>query len=302
MPLHRLLLSRVLNAFFARGLGLPVRDLSSGFRLYRARGARRADARGHELRGARGDPGQGLRRRVGASARSRSRTTRASAARRTRASFAFGIDLAARLRPPVEAAQLDRVGRLRRARLLQPHSAAALVAAPPPRDHLRHGARRRQDARHRLRLERDPADRSTTSSGSTSCTTSCATCAATTCRSCAARSSRCRCATRSVRLRRLLAGDRAHPGRRSIFAELRRVLRPGGLLILGTPDYATDRLADDRAALRASSRRAGTRTSTSPTTRGADLRDWRPATAWSWWTTRYVARSELIMAMRKGAA
>src|SRR6185369_7131169 len=35
MPRHRLILSRVLNAFFARGLGLPVRDLSSGFRLYR---------------------------------------------------------------------------------------------------------------------------------------------------------------------------------------------------------------------------------------------------------------------------
>ena len=35
MPRHRLLLSRVLNNFFARGLGLPVHDLSSGFRLYR---------------------------------------------------------------------------------------------------------------------------------------------------------------------------------------------------------------------------------------------------------------------------
>ena len=36
MPKSRLILSRVLNAFFARGLGLPARDLSSGFRLYRA--------------------------------------------------------------------------------------------------------------------------------------------------------------------------------------------------------------------------------------------------------------------------
>lgn len=36
MPRHRLVLSRVLNTFFARGLGLAVRDLSSGFRLYRA--------------------------------------------------------------------------------------------------------------------------------------------------------------------------------------------------------------------------------------------------------------------------
>ena len=36
MPRHRLILSRILNGFFARGLGLPIRDLSSGFRLYRA--------------------------------------------------------------------------------------------------------------------------------------------------------------------------------------------------------------------------------------------------------------------------
>jgi len=34
--LGRRVLSRVLNAFFERGLSLPVRDLSSGFRLYRA--------------------------------------------------------------------------------------------------------------------------------------------------------------------------------------------------------------------------------------------------------------------------
>lgn len=37
MPFHRKLLSRVLNRFFAAGLGLPLRDLSSGFRLYNAR-------------------------------------------------------------------------------------------------------------------------------------------------------------------------------------------------------------------------------------------------------------------------
>jgi dolichol-phosphate mannosyltransferase len=35
MPLYRALLSRVLNRFFALGLGIPLRDLSSGFRLYR---------------------------------------------------------------------------------------------------------------------------------------------------------------------------------------------------------------------------------------------------------------------------
>lgn len=35
MPRSRLVLSRVLNRFFALGLGLPIRDLSSGFRLHR---------------------------------------------------------------------------------------------------------------------------------------------------------------------------------------------------------------------------------------------------------------------------
>jgi dolichol-phosphate mannosyltransferase len=46
MPRHRLILSRILNAFFARGLDLPIRDLSSGFRLYRAAAVRRLDLEG----------------------------------------------------------------------------------------------------------------------------------------------------------------------------------------------------------------------------------------------------------------
>ena len=36
MPWSRHVLSRTLNAFFSRGLNLGVRDMSSGFRLYRA--------------------------------------------------------------------------------------------------------------------------------------------------------------------------------------------------------------------------------------------------------------------------
>lgn len=36
MPLSRYLLSKVLNVFFSFGLSLPIKDLSSGFRLYRA--------------------------------------------------------------------------------------------------------------------------------------------------------------------------------------------------------------------------------------------------------------------------
>jgi dolichol-phosphate mannosyltransferase len=35
MPLSRYILSRVLNSFFSRGLSLSARDLSSGFRIYR---------------------------------------------------------------------------------------------------------------------------------------------------------------------------------------------------------------------------------------------------------------------------
>ncbi len=36
MPLFRLILSRILNFFFTLGLSLPLKDISSGFRLYRA--------------------------------------------------------------------------------------------------------------------------------------------------------------------------------------------------------------------------------------------------------------------------
>jgi ubiquinone/menaquinone biosynthesis C-methylase UbiE len=36
MPLFRKILSRILNAFFQKGLSLPFKDLSSGFRLYRS--------------------------------------------------------------------------------------------------------------------------------------------------------------------------------------------------------------------------------------------------------------------------
>jgi dolichol-phosphate mannosyltransferase len=42
MPVSRRVLSRVLNLFFGRGLSMPVRDLSSGFRLYRAGAVREA--------------------------------------------------------------------------------------------------------------------------------------------------------------------------------------------------------------------------------------------------------------------
>src|SRR4051812_33316537 len=49
MPLHRKVLSEVLNRFFAIGLGLPIRDLSSGFRLYRATVLDRLEAKGQDF-------------------------------------------------------------------------------------------------------------------------------------------------------------------------------------------------------------------------------------------------------------
>jgi dolichol-phosphate mannosyltransferase len=49
MPLVRALLSRVLNRFFAIGLGVPLRDLSSGFRLYRASALALADVKARDF-------------------------------------------------------------------------------------------------------------------------------------------------------------------------------------------------------------------------------------------------------------
>jgi len=49
MPWHRKALSRILNSFFAIGLGLPVRDLSSGFRLYRTAALRELDVSAREF-------------------------------------------------------------------------------------------------------------------------------------------------------------------------------------------------------------------------------------------------------------
>lgn len=49
MPFSRLLLSRVLNGFFSIGLGLKVRDLSSGYRLYRASALSTASIEGKDF-------------------------------------------------------------------------------------------------------------------------------------------------------------------------------------------------------------------------------------------------------------
>ena len=45
----RIVLSRILNAFFARGLALPARDLSSGFRIYPRRAAQMLEPQGNDF-------------------------------------------------------------------------------------------------------------------------------------------------------------------------------------------------------------------------------------------------------------
>ncbi len=49
MPASRIVLSRVLNVLFGRLLGIDVRDMSSGFRLYDRRIAQSLDARGEHF-------------------------------------------------------------------------------------------------------------------------------------------------------------------------------------------------------------------------------------------------------------
>jgi dolichol-phosphate mannosyltransferase len=49
MPLSRLILSRVLNQVFSRGLDLHVKDMSSGFRLYKASTLMRQDYKGNDF-------------------------------------------------------------------------------------------------------------------------------------------------------------------------------------------------------------------------------------------------------------
>ncbi len=62
MGFYRYTLSRVLNALFSRGLDVPIRDLSSGFRLYRSARDSRAAHHQPRLRRAAADRRAGVRR------------------------------------------------------------------------------------------------------------------------------------------------------------------------------------------------------------------------------------------------
>src|SRR5208282_2288849 len=144
--------SWLLNAVLRRILSMPVRDMSSGYRLYR-----REVLANLELRGAGGNPGQGLRRRL---QRRRSSVHIFSAGRGPLARKAgqLWMEDTAFFAAAVENPQLARVRRLRRTRLLQPDSAAALLATPPPSHHRVMGAWRGPRACRGMRFEPDRAE------------------------------------------------------------------------------------------------------------------------------------------------
>ena len=106
-------LSRLLNVVLRRMLSVPVRDLSSGYRLYRREVLEQLNIGGPQLRGARRDPGQGVLPRASVSRRCHLPTSRAiggvSHARLVR----FGLDLAKssfklwKLRNSLESADYD---------------------------------------------------------------------------------------------------------------------------------------------------------------------------------------------------
>ena len=155
MPFVRARLSRVLNAVFGRGLSFGVRDMSSGLRLYRAdaiRGAWARCPRGSTCcrrSSSRPTP------RAGGSSRCRSCYVAGPARAVACARLALRRRLRSHVLAAVEAAQLDRVRRLRRPRPRQRHPPAALLAAlaSPPRH--RAGGRPGSRARRRLRIEPD---------------------------------------------------------------------------------------------------------------------------------------------------
>ena len=139
----------------------------------------------------------------------------------------------------VENPQLARVRRLRRARLLQPDSAAALLAAPPPSHRRAVGARRGPRARRGMRFEPDRAEPQQRRSAWISTIAKLRF-------------------LRRYEIPLVNASAFALPFKddsfdcvissqviehirydESLFSEMRRVLRTGGMLILGTPDYAT---------------------------------------------------------------
>ena len=89
------------------------------------------------------------------------------------------------------------------------------------------------------------------------------------------------------------------PKESPILGELCRVLKPGGRLVLGTPDYANWEWVWHGEGSMAWPRPAAMPTSTSPTTRAQELVDRFAALGFAHEATRYILRGELILAFRK---
>ncbi len=147
-------LSRLLNVVLRRMLSVPVRDLSSGYRLYRREvleqlkiGGRNFEVLEEILVKA---YAAGLQYHRGAIY-----LLPAPSGGFPRAVGALWSGPGQIIVQAVEAAQLAGVGRLRRARLLQPDPDAALLAARAPPYHYLMGARRRTDAGLGMRFEHD---------------------------------------------------------------------------------------------------------------------------------------------------
>ena len=223
---------------FSRGLDVPIRDLSSGFRLYRSAVIReqhitsrdfdvlqqivvQAFAEGWRVREV---PFNYQPREHGSS------SARVAPRRH---------GLPAHVRPALAAPQLDPRRRLRRPRARQPHLPAALLAALAASS--RHGAHRRRGpgARRRLRLE--PHHRRAcrrAASPSTSCIASFATRGASS--KPLVRGSGFALPFPDASFPCVLCSQVIEhvPKDSPILDELCRVLAPGGRLVLGTPDYA----------------------------------------------------------------
>ena len=230
----RYAVSRILNAVFSRGLDVPIRDLSSGFRLYRSAVIREQHITSR-------DSTSSSRRRAGIAEGWQVRevpftyTPHPTAAPHD-AGFALER-LYAHVRSALDAAQLDPRRRLRdrahdsRISLQRTGSGRDYRHVTEP--HRRRGTR----ARRGMRVEPDHRSCQPGASPSTCCIASCDTRGAWTA---APPRVGLRPAVRDESFPCVLCSQVIEhvPKESPILDELCRVLQPGGRLVLGTPDYA----------------------------------------------------------------
>ena len=176
MGAYRYALSRVLNAMFSRGLDVPIRDLSSGFRLYRGTVIRSQVITSRDF-----DVLQQIVVQAFADGWRVREIPFHYQPREHRQLERPGVQgrhgVPADVRPTLAAQELDTRRRLRRPRARQPDLSAALLAAIAVQ--VRDGARRgrRPGPGHRLRIEPQAslATCHLAACAPTSCSASCAT-------------------------------------------------------------------------------------------------------------------------------